>query len=426
MSSPFFDKRIDYDSDGVDSLLSPSYTVDFDPAFAGQWLVCADLDGDGRAELVTARNENQAITAMSAWRLDGTCVWTWGKQGAGSAERTYDLPLQLYDLDGDGRVEVVFSVSGKLVVAEGETGRALQEWPLPAGLEVADCISFARLSNSARPADILVKTRYTQIWAFDPSWRCLWSWQPEDGHKSCHHPTTFDLDGDGLDEIMAGYTLLGSDGYPRWTYTTDATDLKRGHLDCCYVAEWGDAAEAFRLVVTACGADHVALLDGTGRLLWEYAGYHFESAEVGRLRPESDWDVVVDVDHCPYGESPTWVIAADGRPMGHYTTNYSRFHRLVDIDGDGFDGILLAHARTLCDAGGRVRYRLAPDDDFVEAAVDPGQGDSGPFAVIGDMTGDSRVDIIVHTERRAHVYENIGEPLESDMTVGTPDNFTLY
>ena len=112
--------------------------------------------------------------------------------------------------------------------------------------------------------------------------------------------------------------------------------------------------------------------------------------------------------------------------MGHYTTNYSRFHRLVDIDGDGFDEILLAHARTLCDAGGRVRYRLAPDDDFAEAAVEPGQGDSGPFAVIGDMTGDSRVDIIVHTERRAHVYENIGEPLESDMTVGTPDNFTLY
>ena len=426
MDATFFDKRTDYAPEGNSPILSPAYTVDFDTAFAGQWLVCADLDGDGRAELVTARNEHQAITAMSAWRLDGTCLWTWGEPGAGSAVRTYDVPLQLYDLDGDGRVEVVYSVPGKVVVAEGATGRILQEWPLPEGLEVADCITFARLTNPERPADILVKTRYSQIWAFDPEWRCLWSWQPADKHKTCHHPTVFDVDGDGLDEIMAGYTLLGPDGRQRWTYATDAVDLSRGHLDCCCVAASGTEPEAFRLVVTACGADHVALLDGTGRLLWEQAGHHFESAEAGRLRPESAWDVVVDIDHCPYGESPTWVIGADGAQLGSYTTNYSRFHRLVDIDGDGLDEILLAHARTLCDAAGHIRYRLAPDDDFAAAAVDPGNGDTGPFALVGDMTGNGRLDIVAHTERRAQVYQNLGQAVQPGTTVGTPVNFTLY
>jgi len=48
------------------------------------------------------------------------------------------------------------------------------------------------------------------------------------------------------------------------------------------------------------------------------------------------------------------------------------------------------------------------------------------FAVIGDMSGDGRVDIVDHTERRAHVYENLGQSTESGLTVGTPVNFTLY
>ena len=99
---------------------------------------------------------------------------------------------------------------------------------------------------------------------------------------------------------------------------------------------------------------------------------------------------------------------------------------VVDIDGDGFDEILLAHARTLCDASGRRRYQFAPDDDFAAAAVDPLDGDTGPFAVTGDMTGDGRIDIVAHTERRAHVYENQGHLTELAMDVGTPVNFTLY
>lgn len=426
LNEPRFDERILYAPDSDVPVLFPSHTVDFDVDFAGQWLVCADLDGDGRAELVTARNDHQAITAMSAWRLDGTCLWTWGEPGAGSPVRTYDVPLQLYDIDGDGQVEVVYGVHGKLVVAEGASGRTLWEWPLPPGLEVADCITFARLTSTEGPADILVKTRYTKVWAFDPEWRCLWSWEPAGNYKTCHHPTVFDVDGDGLDEIMAGYVLLGPDGGERWTYNTNAVDLSHGHLDCCWVAETGTSPEAFRLVVTACGADHVALLDGTGRMLWEHAGHHFESAETGRLRPESAWDVVVDIDHRPYGESPMWVIGADGAQLGSYMTNYSRFHHLVDIDGDGFDEILMAHARTLCDASGRRRYQFAPDDDFAAAAVDPLDGDTGPFAVTGDMTGDGRIDIVAHTERRAHVYENQGHLTEPAMDVGTPVNFTLY
>ena len=423
--SESFDQRIDHDPEEDVPRLPPVHTVDFDPDFAGQWLIAGDLDGDGVAELLTARNQGQAITAMSAWRLDGQCLWTWGAAAAGTPVRTYDLPLQIHDVDGDGRLEVIFSVPGQLVIAEGATGRVLERRPLPDGLEVADCITFARLSSPER-ADTIIKTRYTRLWAFDPDWRELWSWEPADGHKTCHHPTAVDVDGDGRDEVMAGYSLLDAEGREGWIYGSETVDLHDGHLDCCRVVATGDRPGDVRLAVTACGADHMALLDGAGHVLWELAGHHFESVESGRLRREADWDLVVDIDHRPFGESPTWVLDAAGCRLGNYQTNYSRFHCLVDIDGDGLDEILLSHARTLCDGAGNVRYRLDADRALDATAGHGADGDPGPFAVVGDMTGDGRVDIVAHTESRAVVYANQGPPVRNDLPVGTAPNFTLY
>ncbi len=81
-----------------------------DPAYHGQWLVAGDLDGDGVAEIVTARNQGQCVTAAVASRLDGTVLWRWGRPNAGSQGLSYDVPLQVYDLDGDGKAEVYLSI----------------------------------------------------------------------------------------------------------------------------------------------------------------------------------------------------------------------------------------------------------------------------------------------------------------------------
>ena len=70
-------------------------------------------------------------------------------------------------------------------------------------------------------------------------------------------------------------------------------------------------------------------------MLWEISGHHFESVEAGHIRAEAEWDLVVDVDHRPYGDSPTWIVSATGEQIGAYTTNYSRSHRLIDMDSDG-------------------------------------------------------------------------------------------
>ena len=64
-------------------LVRPWRSFSPDPAYHGQWLVAGDLDGDGVAEIVTARNAGQRVTAALASRLDGTVLWRWGQAGAG-------------------------------------------------------------------------------------------------------------------------------------------------------------------------------------------------------------------------------------------------------------------------------------------------------------------------------------------------------
>ena len=417
-----FERRVDYGDDLP--FLQPDRVIEFDSGYSGQWLVAGDLDGDGEAELLTARNAGQAITAMSAYKLDGSLLWRWGLKGAGQSLRTYDVPAQIYDLDGDGRNEVVYGIEGFLIVAEGNSGRELARYPLPEGLEVADCVTFARLSRTDRASDILVKTRYTRIWAYSAEWKPLWTWEPAGGRMTCHHPTPVDLDGDGLDEVMGGYTMLGPDGRELWTYGSERVDLGTGHLDCCCVVDAGGMPEEVRLAVTACGANHFALLDGRGWVVWEIDGQHFESVEAGHLREGVEWDLVVDVDHCPLGESPTWIVDASGERVGTYATNYSRFHRLVDFDGDGRQEIVLAHARTLCDGEGNLLARFAPKGKW--EVEDGDGGDPGPFALVGDMTGGGGEDIVIHTARRALVYENHHPGIGGETGIGTGMNFTLY
>lgn len=410
-------------------LVSPWKIIDLDADFSGQWLVAGDLDGDGELEFVTARNHSQAVTAMSAYKLDGTQLWRWGQAGAGGSTLTYDVPVQIYDINGDGKNEVILSEEGFLVALNGSNGREINRYPLPEGLRVADCITFANLRGGQHPADIIIKTRYTKLWAYTSDWRELWSWTPKDGDKTCHHPTPVDLDGDGKDEIMAGYTMLDDDGAEIWTFRSKKVALSSGHLDCCRVVERGDTPEEFRFVVTCCGANLVAFLDGEGDILWEISGHHFESADAAAISPDFEGkQIVVDIDHRPYGASPVWLLGTDGTHIGTYLTNYSRHHRLVDWNGDGFAEIVLANALTICDGAGSRVVSFDLDGKAEDIRVEQPAGDPGPLVSVVDMTGNGVEEVVLHTDRKIFVFASGRESSEVGKrnVVSDTINFTLY
>lgn len=411
-------------------VVQPWRRVALDPAYAGAWVVAGDLDGDGLAEIVSARNVDRQdvhhTSAVVAQRSDGKVLWRWGDPNVGRKKLHHDVACQIYDWDEDGRNEVVLATEGFLVSLDGATGQERHRFPLPK--DATDCVVFANLSGGPQATDVIVKTRYTRIWAFNRNGKQLWTVEKPGGHLTAHQPVPIDLDRDGRDEILAGYALLNSDGSTRWTVSGAKADLTRGHCDGFRLMRSGQKPEEFRFAMTFCGANLLAVLDGNGRILWELSGQHFESVDVGRICPDvSGLHLAVDIDHRPWGQGPLWVIDEQGRFLGRIRTDYARHHALLDWTGDGMDDILIAEARGIFDGQGRRVASLAMQEADL---TDPRAADAAEkLALVGDMTGDGVPDVMLTTAASSAVYiykNEHGRKPNPPSPPGTGVNFTLY
>ncbi len=407
------------------SEIAPWRTIILDPDYSGAWVVAGDLDGDGQVEVVSARNVDQNdvhyTSAVVAQRLDGTVLWRWGDPGIGRKKLHHDVACQIYDWDGDGRNEVIVGGDGFVAELDGATGRERRRFAIPRG--ASDCLVFANLSGGRRATELLVKTRSTQIWAYDHDGRPLWTVEKPGGYLTAHQPVPIDLDGDGRDEVMAGFVMLNHNGTPRWTFKSRKAEQGRGHCDCFRLVRRGATAEATRFVLTLCGAEGLAMIDGNGVPVWELAGQHFESVDVARICADVPGvQLAVDIDHRPWGEGPVWVIDENGQVRTRIMTDYARHHALLDWTGDGVEEIVVAQSRLLYDGTGRVVARLAMDP------ADDREGEER-LALVGDFTGDGVPDVMLTTRSmtRVQIYRNErGRRPEPPAPLGTGVNFTLY
>jgi len=406
--------------------IEPWKTVSLDSEYGGQWVLAGDLDGDGQVEVVSAENFNKDdvhfTSAAVAQKLDGSVLWRWGDPDIGRKNWHHDVACQLHDWNNDGSKEVVLCTKGFLVELDGATGDGLRRIPTPEN--ATDCLVFCSLSGGRSPTDVLVKDRYHRIWAYNRQGELLWTVKDPGGFRTAHQPRPIDIDGDGRDEIMAGYALLNHDGSVRWIFRSKKVDQSRGHVDCARVVRRGTSAQDLRIVLTCCGADNIALVDGNGKVLWEVPGHHFESVDVGHVIPNHPGrHIVVDIDHQPYGKSPVWVLDEKGKILGQIVTNYSRHHCLVDWTGDGVDEIVVAHNGGLYSGRGE---RIATFDTPTLAGH-PRQSKYEKSVLLGDMTGDGTPDVIMATPHAVYIYRNTkGKRPDTHGPPGTELNFTLY
>ena len=130
-----------------------------------------DINGDGKMEIVMGQPmpqpgayTPQQVVCVTAYDLKGKQLWQYGTPGT-SHGASSDIPIQVYDMDGDGKSEVFANMSdSEMTVLDGTTGKLVRTIPLPqAGSN--DSIAFANLRGKGWPQDILVKTRYSQNWA---------------------------------------------------------------------------------------------------------------------------------------------------------------------------------------------------------------------------------------------------------------------
>lgn len=409
---------------GEPAIIKPWRQIHLDPEYSGAWVVAGDLTGDGSVEILTARNVDQNdvhyTSAVVAQRLDGSVLWRWGNPKIGRRELHHDVPCQIYDWDGDGRREVVLCAKDQLVELDGATGKENRRFALPKA--ATDCLVFANLSGGPRATDVLVKTRYDPIWAFDYDGKQLWTVKNPGRHRTSHQAVPIDLDGDGRHEIMAGYAMLNSDGTTRWVFESKAVDQDRGHCDCFRIVKPGNSVRNSRYVMTLYGANCISMLNGEGQTIWEVAGHHFESINVGRVIPGSSVQFVVDIDHRPWGEGPILVLDEHGSTLTRIMTDYARHHALVDWTGDGVSEIVVAQPRTLYDGNGKslARFGMDANDDL--------EGEER-LVRIGDFTGDGVPDVLLTTRSISclSIYRNEqGMRPNPRSPLGTGVNVTLY
>ena len=181
----------------------------------------------------------------------------------------------------------------------------------------------------------------------------------------------------------------------------------------------GDKLEDARLVLTLCGANGIAMVDGNGKTIWERSGSHFESIDIGRVFAERPGpQILVDNDHQPFGKGPLLLMDENGALLGRINTDYARHHDLLDWTGDGLDEIFNAHSGAIYDnKGRRIATLTAP----------PAANKGEQSLLVGDFTGDGVPDVALVTTTAVYIFKNEkGVKPAHRVALGTEFNFTLY
>lgn len=185
------------------------------------------------------------ISCITAVNLDGEILWQKGVPSANSkvlGKISADLPIQVYDIDGDGVDEVIIGHNFEIQILDGRTGEVKKSARTPYSEEDdadvidvpyhiyafdrinPDGIRIANFRGLDRPSDILIKDRYCRVYALDSDLNLMWRYHSP--KNTGHFPLAVDVNGDGHDELLCGYTLLDCHGKPIWTYP-----IEKDHTD---------------------------------------------------------------------------------------------------------------------------------------------------------------------------------------------------
>ena len=232
--------------------VEPDIRVEIDKDYQSRWVCVNDVDNDGELEYISARvyddplfSGNHYCASVGVQKADGTTLWNWGDPAKGSKAPGSDIPCQVHDLENDGQLEVIAATNEHLYIFNGATGEVKKRYPMPMseynpGSWASDTIAFADISGNGYPSDIIVKTRYTEAWAYTKDWKPLWYTCMPGGMKVGHYPQPIDIDNDGKDEILIGFACIDDDGSIMWSMKEEDYPgfISRGHKDSLEVVNF--------------------------------------------------------------------------------------------------------------------------------------------------------------------------------------------
>ncbi len=392
-----------------------------------------DLDGDGRYDFVL-KTPNQNVDPygpywkkspgtyrLEARNADGRKLWD--KDLGWSIEQgIWYSPYIVFDLDGDGKAEVIAKTGegdprdadGRVqtgpewvTVFDGATGRELARAPWP-GRTVGDQTldyNFASRNqlgiaflDGKTPCLLVERGTYTiiQVHALQfhrgqltPVWQ--WNTLQESRPKrwrgqGAHTLQAHDVDGDGRDEVVVGSAVLDDNGVGLWS-------TGFGHPDHCYVGKIVPDQQGLQIFygmesAQAKGNGLCVVDAATGKLLWGLPG---------ATRHVHGYGFCADVDASRAGLE---VYGCD-------TDSAKRFERgwLLDARGELIAATkdLTSHRPVYWDADPQAelvaRRRIA---DYGSTTVQ--QEIEGDVVLIADVLGDWREEIFTSRPGELRIY----------------------
>ncbi|MBI3948355.1 MAG: hypothetical protein HY321_20740 [Armatimonadetes bacterium] len=282
-----------------------------------------DVNDDGGLEILAYCQQEsgpfQGSARLCVLDWQGKLLWALEPYAEREEWRPSPVLLNVADVDGDGRTEVIATRGLELLILEGATGRIKQRTPHPVDYlgdrrnpkHARAPIFFAHVCNLRglpTPRDLVVKDEYTNLWAYTDEFQPLWHRHLNTGHtvRAC------DINGDGKDEVMGGYSVLKPDGVTLWTVPGGNPDYNFHtpppwpplaaakhpvtvgsppepsveHNDRFIIGPLGPGPDAPLRVAVAASDLGFLLLDVEGRPLAHHRVGHAQWICAGRFRPD--------------------------------------------------------------------------------------------------------------------------------------------
>ncbi len=355
---------------------------------------------------------------LEAFLSDGTRLWTYDL-GWDIERGIWYSPYCVQDLDGDGKAEVITKVSDGdhreadghvysgdeyFVVLDGMTGKEIDRAPWIRrnhfgsegeaayhfsarnlmciayldGKTPCVCILRGTYDDMAVETWQLVNGKLQRVWSYDNA-ELPRRWYGQGAHTNY----ALDVDGDGRDEIVLGSAVIDDNGTPLWS-------IGKGHPDGVFFGKLMPDKPGLQvawILETAQKKGGLCMADAkTGKLYWELdePTHHVDGkgqiADIDPLYPGAEIagaDMhILEPGTNKRGLVKGWLMTADGRTLENTETPTYRFGRWTiywdaDLQKEIFGGKITDHN------GGPVS-----DHSF------------GGMVLIADIIGDWREEII--------------------------------